>query len=136
MEALFNLAWVAVTFALFAMWLAITRTRRKDSLLPPVGVQLIAIAMLAVILLPVISLSDDLQAAPTLAESEHLNRRADCQPTQDQLAQPLPVALAQLVAALPTIPDPVVPPIPAGDGPARTMRGYFRAVAPRPSPGA
>lgn len=118
------------------MWLAITRTRRKDSLLPSLKVQLIAIAMLAVILLPVISLTDDLQTAPTLAESEHMNRRADWQPAQDQLAQPIPVALAQIAAALPTVPDPVDPPIPAGDAPARTMRGYFRAVAPRPSPGA
>ena len=136
MEALFNLAWVALTFALFAMWLAIARTRRKDSLLPSLGVQLIAIAMLAVILLPVISLTDDLQAAPTLAESEHVNRRADWQPVQDQLAQPLPVALAQFVAALPKIPEPLAAPIPAGDAPVRMMRGYFRAVAPRPSPSA
>lgn len=47
--------------------------------------QLLALAMLIIILLPVISMTDDLQAIST-AEIEHVTRRADLLPNSDQPA--------------------------------------------------
>lgn len=134
MEAFFNLAWVALSFALFAAWLALDRPGKKDSLLPPIGVQLIAIALLVVILLPVISLTDDLQAAPTIAESEHLSRRADTQPGHDQILHPAPAAPAQQIAAVPPLPTFTARFEARVDAPSRLLSGYFRAVATRPPP--
>jgi hypothetical protein len=133
-EAFFNLAWVAITVALFSAWITSGRLRNKRSRLPSVGVQLVAVALLAAILLPVISLTDDLQATPTLADSEHLSRRADIQPTHDHLLHALPVALAQWVSAIPTIYAQPRAILALDQPPSSVLQGYLRVVGSRPPP--
>lgn len=98
METFFNLLWVAVAAALFAAWLAGARPK-KDSALPSMGLQFIALALLVVILLPVISLTDDLQANTNPAETEHFSRRVDIAPAASRDLHSLPLALAALVSA-------------------------------------
>ena len=65
-----NLAWVAVTIALWSCWFARRRQAKTASILPAIAVQLISLAALTAILLPVISITDDLQAANNPAEVE------------------------------------------------------------------
>lgn len=98
METFFNLLWVAVAAVLFGAWLASARPK-KNSALPSVGLQLTALALLVVILLPVISLTDDLQANTNPAESEHSSRRVEVAPSAGPDLHSLPLALALLVAA-------------------------------------
>lgn len=98
METFFNLLWVAVAAALFGAWLASARPQ-KPSALPSVGLQLIALALLVVILLPVISLTDDLQANTISAETEHFSRRVEVVQSAGPDLHSLPLALALLVAA-------------------------------------
>lgn len=100
MEIFFNLLWVAVTASLFGAWFADTRHRMTSSL-PRLGLQLIALAMLAVILLPAISLTDDLQANTQLAETEHFSRRADAHLSAEGGLHSQPLALALLVVTPP-----------------------------------
>ena len=68
MELLSNLSWAALILALFGWWLAHPRSEREGSLLPGKSTQLAALLILSAILLPVISLTDDLQAAHNPAE--------------------------------------------------------------------
>jgi hypothetical protein len=74
MELLCNLAWAAVTFSLWSCWFVRRRQARaisaRVSPLPAIAVQLISLAALTAILLPVISITDDLQAANNPAEVE------------------------------------------------------------------
>jgi hypothetical protein len=98
-ETFFNLLWVAVAATLWTWWLTEHRRRHAQSLLPAVGLQLVALAVLAVILLPVISLTDDLQATTNPAETERGARAGDLQPSPDQPVHPLPLALVMLVVA-------------------------------------
>lgn len=70
MELLCNLAWLAVTVALWSCWFLRRRSATRMSLLPAIAVQLISLAALTAILLPVISISDDLQASNNPAEVE------------------------------------------------------------------
>jgi len=134
-ETFFNLLWVAVTTALAAVWLA-TRYPRTKSLLPAIGVQLTAFVVLALILLPAISLTDDLQASITLAETEHVARRGDLQLSPDQRLHHLPVALT-LLAVIPRIPSPTVrESTVAEQPPLLRMHASSRALATRPPPAA
>ena len=134
METFFNLLWVAVTIVLGAAWLASLRDRRKKSLLPAIGVQLVALAVLAAILLPVISLTDDLQANTNPAETERVTRRGDLQLSADQPLHRLPAVFAPLGAT------PIFSQMPAMGFPAaaetvpRQAYGFFRAFTTRPPP--
>ncbi len=135
-ETFFNLLWVAVTVALCAGWCARLQRNRSKSLLPAIAVQLVALALLAVVLLPVISLTDDLQACTTLAESEHLSRRGDLQPASDQPVDSLPLSLA-LLAAAPTATDmPLADFVRVEQSASQQMRGFSRSLATRPPPAA
>lgn len=134
METFFNLLWVAVTIVLCAVWFAGRRRPRAKTLLPAIGVQLVALAVLAVILLPVISLTDDLQACTAPAESEHLSRRGDLQASPDQPLHSLPLSLA-LLASAPMAPQmPVLAFVGVGESTSQQMRGFSRAHATRPPP--
>lgn len=134
MEIFFNLMWVAVTILLCAMWLAGLRRHRAESLLPAIGVQVIALTVLAAILLPVISLTDDLQAATNPAETERVCRRCDQQPSPDRPLHRVPVALAVLdsprifpqmpVTRLRAVAEPV----------SQQTPGFYQAFATRPPP--
>jgi len=70
MELLCNLGWLAVTIAFWGFWSAQQRQVKRRSLLPAIAVQLISLCALTAILLPVISITDDLQASNNPAEVE------------------------------------------------------------------
>lgn len=99
MEVFSNLLWAALVLALGTAWLVALHRRSEESLLPRAGLQLITLTILAAILLPVISLTDDLQAWTAPAEGEHLSlRRGDLQASHERDAHRMPVALALLTA--------------------------------------
>jgi hypothetical protein len=77
MELLCNLAWAAVTVALWSCWSVRWRHAKTASILPVIAVQLISLAALTAILLPVISITDDLQAANNPAEVERSAGKRD-----------------------------------------------------------
>jgi len=77
MELFCNLAWVAVTVALWGSWFVRRRHARTVSILPAIAAQLISLAALTAILLPVISITDDLQAANNPAEVERSAGKRD-----------------------------------------------------------
>ena len=134
METFFNLAWVAVTIMLGAAWLANLRDRRGKSLLPAIGVQLVALAVLTAILLPVISLTDDLQANTSPAETERVTRRGDQQLSPDQPLHRWPAVLAPLVAT-PIYSQLSVTGYSAAMATVeRQAYGFFRAFTTRPPP--
>jgi hypothetical protein len=80
-ELLLNIAWLVLSVSLAFCWIrGWTCSKILDRKL-----QLLALAMLIIILLPVISMTDDMQAIST-AEIEHVTRRADWPPNSDQLS--------------------------------------------------
>jgi hypothetical protein len=97
-ELLFNLLWLALSCLLLGFWLLGRSRWADDSLRSSVGVQLIALAVLIIVLLPVVSLTDDLQARTMPAESEHLSRRSDFQTIADFTLHAIPLAIAGLVS--------------------------------------
>lgn len=70
MELVCNLAWLTVAIVLWGSWFARGRRATRGSLLPAIAVQLIALCALTAILLPAISITDDLQASNNPAEVE------------------------------------------------------------------
>ncbi|HYK38334.1 hypothetical protein [Alloacidobacterium sp.] len=85
MELLLNLVWLVLSLSLAALWIRGSRRAVASSGQVDWRVQLLALAMLIVILLPVISMTDDVQAM-SAAEIEHVTRRADLLPNSDQPA--------------------------------------------------
>ena len=75
MELLFNLLWVGLSIGLIGLWLLSRRRWQDDALRPGSHIQIAALAIVIVILLPVVSLTDDLLACTAPAEVEHLVRR-------------------------------------------------------------
>ncbi len=71
MEFILNLAWAVCSLGLVCLWL-----RKGVSDAHSRTVQVLALAMVVLLLLPVISLSDDLVAAQGPAESDSCLRRA------------------------------------------------------------
>lgn len=94
MEILFNLIWAAVIATLWAFWAAGRRFPRKASLRPSTGVQLIALVMLSAIVLPVISITDDLQAYHNPAEVQRTVDRNDRHPSIGNSPHNLPATPA------------------------------------------
>jgi hypothetical protein len=70
MELLLNLAWVLVAAIMFCAWLCFAPRTGVSSRL-----QFVALAVLLLILFPVISVTDDLQAVQNPAETDCLVRR-------------------------------------------------------------
>ncbi|HTV15567.1 MAG TPA: hypothetical protein VME68_12680 [Acidobacteriaceae bacterium] len=91
MELLSNLTWVLVTFVLWGLWFAHERRKRGRSVLPEIAAQLIALAMLTAILLPVISVTDDLQAGHNPAELERCAGKSDHHASLQQQPHSVPV---------------------------------------------
>jgi hypothetical protein len=71
MEQLFNFVWVFVATASIYLWLKRGRRTPKNG-----RSSLVGLAMLALILFPVISVSDDLWSLQNPAETDSCNRRA------------------------------------------------------------
>ena len=74
-ELLFNLLWVGISTGLLGLWLSGRRRRTDDAPRHGARMQIAALAVLILILFPVVSLTDDLQACTAPAEVEHLVRR-------------------------------------------------------------
>ena len=69
-ELLFNLVWVLVSLAMLSGWLSLgLRCRSRERWISGV-----AVVLLVVLLLPAISMTDDLMAASAPAETEHMLR--------------------------------------------------------------
>jgi hypothetical protein len=86
MEVFSNLLWLLLCFTLVGYWTSRSRkhARRgsdRRGLFPVVfserRVQIVALLLLVVLLFPVISLTDDLVASQTMAETDHLQQRLD-----------------------------------------------------------
>jgi hypothetical protein len=74
MELFLNFAWALLAIASVCLWMRLERRAGVERRLP-----LIALALLIVILLPVISVSDDLQVLQNPAESDTFQcQRRDC----------------------------------------------------------
>jgi hypothetical protein len=96
-ELLSNLIWLAVAASLWGLWLAAGRDSGKRLLLPRIGLQLVALGVLTTILLPAISITDDLQANHNPAEVERAAvGRNELQLTAVPPASVHPFALALL----------------------------------------
>jgi len=133
-ELLLNLAWAAVVVGFCGIWLAGRRCWREASLLPAVCVQLIALAMLSAILLPVISVTDDLQACQNPAEVERTVTRNDHHLCPDHSPHSLPVALALLVACLHASSLPAITNLTTNESWSHQQAVYLRALWSRPPP--
>lgn len=81
MELTLNLVWLTLVAAMISLWL-LRAPRRGHSL----RLQWAALAMLALILFPVVSLTDDLQTAQNVVEDESYVRR--CTAAQDHDSAP------------------------------------------------
>ena len=95
MELLLNLVWLLTAALLLRSWVRQSPRRGRNLTL-----QIAALAMLLLILFPVISVTDDLQAAQNPAETETLLRRghfASSDPTSPAIAS-LPVPFFQGIA--------------------------------------
>ena len=85
MELLLNIVWLLLSLSLVFLWKRGVRRFGTQSKLPDLRIQLIALALLVVILLPVVSMTDDMQAMST-AEIEHVTRKVDIVPVAEQPA--------------------------------------------------
>jgi hypothetical protein len=139
LELFFNLVWVALSVTLFGLWVRDRRNQdpshqgRNPSRARLIW-QLTALAVLIVVLLPAVSLTDDLQACTAPAETEHIGRRISIQHFIDGHANPLPLACFALhLFAL--VPAPRVWAFLPGEssGP-RALRGSHTANSIRPPP--
>lgn len=97
-ELVFNLLWLSLSAALVFFWAVRQRGRTGKSLRCDTRMQIVALAMLIVILLPVVSLTDDLQTHTTPAEAEHLGRRVDLQINADTGMHAASIAITALLA--------------------------------------
>ncbi|MDI3255618.1 MAG: hypothetical protein QJR10_12655 [Bacillota bacterium] len=133
MEIFFNLAWMALSMALLLLWLQGSRKRHPSCRLPSLRVQCVALGMLILVLLPVVSLSDDLQAMMVASEIEHTGRRTEILPMHDQPAE-FALLLIQL-QDLHTFPHQrILAWLRPVDAEARPLDGNLREMANRPPP--
>ena len=96
MELFFNVAWLVVAGVLVTLWLRGDRRGNAER-----RAQLIAMAVLIAILLPVISVSDDLQAIQNASEADNYLRRDHLVPSNPSPVQPmLAVVLPAMSAGL------------------------------------
>jgi hypothetical protein len=129
-EIFLNLIWLILSASLALLWI---KGPRNNSSERDWKLQLLALVMLALILLPVISMTDDMQAM-SAAEVEHVTRRADLLPGVDQpadLVVPLSASLLpdQYLSDLQTFAR-IEPSLQN----ARPQTGYIRQMANRPPP--
>lgn len=100
MELLSNFVWMVAALALWVWWMSQPRSTRGTSLRPGIGVQLVGLAVLTMILLPVISVSDDLQASHNPAEVERSCIRSDQHVLLPGAPAPAPSALSIVIGCL------------------------------------
>jgi hypothetical protein len=95
-EIFSNLLWLALSSLFLGFWLFHRHSWADEPLRSSASVQFIALALLIVVLLPVVSLTDDLQACTMPAETEHLSRRGDFQAVADFSLHAVSVVVAGL----------------------------------------
>lgn len=78
MELFLNLIWLGVSLLLVSWWIRSVRAGRAKIEWSTI----IALSLLLVLLFPVISMTDDLVAINTSAETEHMMRRYEAPSTQ------------------------------------------------------
>jgi hypothetical protein len=129
MELALNLAWVLLTLAMAWFWL---RFAPRDA--SSRRVQMVALAVLVIILLPAISMTDDLLAAQNPAEVDSCLRRDheyfNPHSIHPAVATLPPLIFAGLSFGILRVSAPGVPPSPAIDSPA------LAAIQNRPPPAA
>jgi hypothetical protein len=86
-EILLNLVWVTLSVALSVLWLLRRVACNGDAHSISLKTQLVSLAVVLLILLPVVSITDDLQASIAPAEVEHACRRGDSIPGHDTTLQ-------------------------------------------------
>jgi hypothetical protein len=133
-ELLSNLAWVAVSIALWVVWIGCRRRTHRHSLIPELGLQLVALGILTAILLPVISVSDDLQACHNPAEVEHPCGKSDHDLSAGHAPCRLPVALASTAASLMPSRPRTLAFLSASDATPLRETSPFRALWSKPPP--
>lgn len=134
MELLSNLVWVVVALGLWGTWLARQRRPRGASLRSGIGAQLVALAVLSVILLPVISVSDDLQASHNPAEVERTWVRSDQHLLLPDALPPAPATLAVVITCLLFDSPRTIAFLRPTVSPRRKQAGNVRAIASRSPP--
>jgi len=95
MELALNLAWVMLAALMASLWLHVaprTGSNRR--------MQLVALAALLLILFPVISVTDDLQAAQNLAETDCCQRRVHACSAAHWTHVPVTVLPAPVIAVI------------------------------------
>lgn len=133
-ELLSNFAWLTAVIPLWGLWLVRQRGARTGSVLPAVGVQLMALAMLTAILLPVISITDDLHGGQLPAEVKRSVLQSDRQLSPAAMPGILPFALALLAVSVNLRRSRRLGFL-AGEQPAQPqMRGYVHSLWCRPPP--
>ena len=96
MELLSNLAWFAVAVSLWGWWSVRRRSARKGPFVQDASAELIALVMLTAILLPAISITDDLHACQLPAEIRRSVLQSDRRLTPAAPPGILPFTLALL----------------------------------------
>ncbi len=75
MELFLNLAWVVLAALMFCLWLRFSPRNGPERQIEDGRAQFVALAVLILILFPVISVTDDLQASQNPAETDSCQRR-------------------------------------------------------------
>jgi hypothetical protein len=100
-EALFNLAWVALSMALFAERCTRKWAIMKAPALPSIAFHLGTLALIAFLQPPEFSLAESLQSPPTLANTGHLFRGAPVQFDHHSPASPVVQDYRKVVVSTP-----------------------------------
>lgn len=133
MEVIFNLLWLAISALMVGIWL-LRSAHGTNPARHSIGVQLIALALLIVILLPVVSLTDDLHANALLAESDRVWRRSDFQTIGDLALHVISIAIAGLALTHVAPQRRTAIWLAFPDRKSHSFAGYLRILGTRPPP--
>jgi hypothetical protein len=133
-ELFSNLLWLALSSLLVGFLLLHWNRWTDESSRSGVGVQLIAVLLLIVVLLPVVSLTDDLQACTMPAESEHLSRRGDLQVIADLHLHAVAVLITGWALFTPTPRAQTLAQLSVPTKSDAACAGYLRILGIRPPP--
>ena len=134
MELLSNLTWIIVALALWGLWLVRRRRACHAAPSPGIGAQLTALAVLTLILLPVISVSDDLQAAQNPAEVERACVMSDQHLVRPDALAPAPAAFTIVISCLLAASPRTIAFLHPPSVPSSERIAYVRVLASRPPP--
>ena len=134
MELFLNLAWVVLAVLMVCLWPRFAPRTGPDGHMRDLRMQFVALAVLLLILFPVISVTDDLQAVQNPAETDSSQRRDHIAASSHSIfpaVAALPVAiLAGLLSGLPRFTGTRNLPVPAINYPA------LASIQSRPPPAA